>query len=153
MAEGDPRSRLFPPLIAIVAVLAGIGLRYLHPLPLGMAPAGRWVGGGMMVLWLGLAIWAVGTFRHAGTTPDPHGDVTAFVTVGPFRFTRNPMYLGLLVFQVAAALVLDNAWILFLVPLAWLVLDRVVIVGEERYLAARYGQAYDDYRGRVRRWL
>lgn len=107
----------------------------------------------MIVGALALGVWAVWTFRRAGTTPDPRGDVTVFVTAGPFRFSRNPMYLTNVILQIGVALVLDNAWILLLVPVTWLVLDRVVIAGEERYLAAKYGSAFDEYRRRVRRWL
>ncbi len=153
MTTPDPRARLFPPLVPIVLILAGIGLQRWHPLRLVAPPAGRWIGGGLILLWLMLAAWAIGMFRRAGTTPDPMGDVTAFVTNGPFRFTRNPMYLGLLLFQIGAAFLLSNAWVLLFVPLSFLLLDRVVIAGEERYLAARYGAAYDEYRNRVRRWL
>jgi protein-S-isoprenylcysteine O-methyltransferase Ste14 len=148
----DPRSRLFPPLITIVAVVLGVGVQYLHALPLVAQPAGRWIGGVLIFAWLAVAIWAVGTFRRAGTTPDPRGDVSAFVATGPFRFSRNPMYLANVAFQVGVALVLDNPWILILVPVAWL-LYRVVIVGEERYLTGKFGQPYDEYRLRVRRWL
>ncbi len=102
---------------------------------------------------LALGIWAVLSFRRAGTTPDPHGEVTAFVTSGPLRFSRNPMYLTNVVFQIGVALLLDNAWILMLVPVTWLLLDRVVIAGEERYLSSKFGQTFDEYRRRVRRWL
>jgi protein-S-isoprenylcysteine O-methyltransferase Ste14 len=149
----DPRSRLFPPLFMIVGVLLGLGVQRLRPLLFVPRPAGRWIGGSLMAGALALGIWAVLSFRRAGTTPDPHGDVTAFVTSGPFRFSRNPMYLTNVVFQIGAALLLDNAWILMLVPVTWLLLDRVVIAGEERYLTNKYGQTYDEYRRRVRRWL
>jgi len=153
MTASDPRARLLPPLVPIALILMGVGLQLWRPIRLIAPPAGRWIGGALIVLWLALAAWAIGVFRRAGTTPDPTGDVTAFVTDGPFRVSRNPMYLGLLLFQVGAAFLLSNAWVLLLVPLCFLLLDRVVIVGEERYLAAKYGAAYDDYRHRVRRWL
>jgi protein-S-isoprenylcysteine O-methyltransferase Ste14 len=153
MTTLDPRARLFPPLVPIVWILAGIGLQLWRPLRLVSPPAGRWIGGGLILLWLVLAAWALGMFRRVGTTPDPMGEVTVFVTDGPFRFTRNPMYLGLLLFQAGAAFLLSNGWVLLFVPLSFLLLDRVVIAGEEGYLAARYGAAYDEYRHRVRRWL
>lgn len=153
MTPGDPRSRLFPPMFMIAAVLVGIALQALWPLTFVARTAGRWIGGSLIVAALALGIWAVWTFRRAGTTPDPHGDVTAFVTTGPFGFSRNPMYVTNVVFQFGAAFVLDNAWILLLVPVTWLLLDRTVIAGEERYLAEKYGATYDAYRARVRRWL
>lgn len=149
----DPRSRIFPPAIVAVSVLLGVGLRYLVPLGLLPQPIGRCIGGALILVWLVVAGAAVGVFRGAGTTPNPTGEVTAFVTRGPYRFTRNPMYLGLILLQVGVACILGNAWVLLLAPLSFVLLDRVVIPGEERYLAAKYGAAYDDYRRSVRRWL
>jgi protein-S-isoprenylcysteine O-methyltransferase Ste14 len=151
--ETDPRSRLFPPGIAAASILVGVGLRYLWPLRLAQQPTGRWIGGALILAWLALAAFAVGVFRRAGTTPNPTGDVTAFVINGPYRYTRNPMYLGLVLLQVGIAFVLCNAWVLILAPVTFLLLDRIVIAGEERYLEAKYGAAYTDYRRHVRRWL
>lgn len=153
MSGADPRARIFPPLITLTAIVLGIGAQLLHPLPVASQALGRWGGGGLIAVALALGGWAVWTFRRAGTTPDPLGEVTAFVVAGPFRFSRNPMYLTNVLLQVGIALVLHNAWILILVPVTWLLLDRVVIPGEERYLAAKYGAAYDAYRRRTRRWL
>ena len=153
MSAGDPRSRLFPPLFMIAGVLIGVGLQALESLPFVPRTAGQWIGGCVIAAALALGVWAVLTFRRAGTTPDPHGDVTAFVITGPFAFSRNPMYVTNVAFQIGAAFVLDNAWILMLAPVTWLLLDRIIITGEEHYLADKYGATYDAYRGRVRRWL
>ena len=153
MSGADPRSRFFPPMFMIGGVLAGIGLQRLRPLVFVPRTVGYWIGGGLMAAALALGAWAVLTFRRAGTTPDPRGDVTAFVTTGPFAFSRNPMYVTNVAFQIGAAVVLDNAWVLLLAPVTWLLLDRFVIAGEERYLADKYGATYAAYRGRVRRWL
>lgn len=153
MSGADPRSRFFPPMFMIGGVLAGIGLQQLRPLVFVPRPAGYWIGGGLIAAALALGTWAVLTFRRAGTTPDPRGDVTAFVTTGPFAFSRNPMYVTNVAFQVGAALVLNNGWILMLAPLTGLLLDRFIIAGEERYLAGKYRVTYEAYRGRVRRWL
>lgn len=137
----------------IAGVAVGAGVQALHRLPFVAPALGHWIGGVVMAAALALGIWSVSTFLRAGTTPDPRGEVTTFVIAGPFRFSRNPMYVTNVVFQIGAALVLNNAWILLLAPVTWLVLDRVVIAGEERYLEARYGGSFDDYRQRVRRWL
>ncbi|HET9708705.1 MAG TPA: isoprenylcysteine carboxylmethyltransferase family protein [Gemmatimonadales bacterium] len=153
MSASDPRSRLFPPIFMIVGVLIGVGLQAIRPLPFVPRTAGQWIGGCLIGAALALGVWAVLTFRRAGTTPDPHGDVTAFVITGPFAFSRNPMYVTNVAFQIGAALVLDNAWIFILAPVTWLLLDRVIIAGEERYLVEKYGATYDAYRHAVRRWL
>ena len=151
--SSDPRPRLFPPSIMIGGVLLGIGMQRLRPLSFIALPVGRWSGGVLIAAALALGTWAVWTFRRAGTTPDPRREVTAFVITGPFRFSRNPMYVTNVLFQIGAALVLDNAWILIFVPVTWLLLNRLIIAGEERYLAGKYGATYEAYRGRVRRWL
>ena len=153
MSASDARSRLFPPVFMIGGVLGGIGLQALRPLAFVPRTAGHWIGGVLIGAALALGVWAVLTFRRAGTTPDPHGDVTAFVLNGPFAFSRNPMYVTNVAFQIGAAFALDNAWILMLAPLTWLLLDRIIIAGEERYLADKYGATYDAYRQKVRRWL
>ncbi len=148
----DPRSRLFPPLITLVSVLIGVGVQRLHPLWLA-GTVGRWIGGVLIAGAVALGVWSVLTFRKAGTTPHPRGEVSAFVTLGPFGFSRNPMYLTNVLVQIGIAFLLDNTWILILAPVTWLLLDRIVIAGEERYLASKYGRAFDEYRQRVRRWL
>ena len=151
--QPDPRSRVFPPGIVVVAILLGVGLHYLLPFRLIAQPAGRWIGGVLILAWVGIAAMAVGAFRGAGTTLNPTAEVTAFVIGGPYRFSRNPMYLGLLLLQSGIAFVLGNGWVLLLTLASFVVLDRIVIVGEEGHLAAKYGAAYDDYRRKVRRWL
>ena len=119
MSGGDPRSRLFPPLFMVGGVLLGIGLQRLLPLPFVPRTTGHWLGGFLMAGALVLGGWAVLTFRRAGTTPDPHGEVSAFVTNGPFAFSRNPMYVTNVAFQIGAAFMLDNAWIVMLAPVTW----------------------------------
>jgi len=149
----DPRSRLFPPAVYLVATLLGVVLQRLWPLGLVRPPVGRWIGAVLIAGWPVLAAPAIREFRRAGTTVMPTGDVSAFVTSGPFRFTRNPMYLGLALLQAGVAFVLGNAWVLIFVPFSIVVIDRFVIAGEERYLEAKYGADYAAYRTRVRRWL
>ncbi|MBV8230410.1 MAG: isoprenylcysteine carboxylmethyltransferase family protein [Planctomycetaceae bacterium] len=100
---------------------------------------------------MALDIWAVATFRRLGTTPNPAGPTTALAVGGPYRFTRNPMYLGL-VFLMAGLEFLANAlWPLVLLPVV--IVRRAVIDREERYLTAEFGEEYLRYKARVRRWL
>lgn len=87
------------------------------------------------------------------TTIVPHHPVSTLVTTGVYRFSRNPMYAGLAIGYVGGALVAGTWWPLLILPVALLVIRRIVIEPEERYLARRFGQIYADYRERVRRWL
>ena len=100
-----------------------------------------------------LALSAFKTMKAAGTNVHPSEPALALVRSGPFRFTRNPMYLALCLLQVALGFFL-NDWItlLFVVPLA-LIFHHGVVLREERYLAAKFGEPYLQYKREVRRWI
>jgi len=100
-----------------------------------------------------LAAWGWGIFRQVRTTRVP-GEISArLVTWGPYRFTRNPMYVGLAVAYVGEAGLLGQMLPLVLLPLTIGYLDRIVIPLEEKRLRQAFGAEYDGYCGRVRRWL
>jgi protein-S-isoprenylcysteine O-methyltransferase Ste14 len=100
-------------------------------------------------------LWALGLFRRSGTTFHPLrlDDNSALVTAGVYAATRNPMYLGLLLLLTGFAVRLGSLTPFLMLPLFVWVLNRWQIVHEERFLAAKYGEAYEDYRVRVRRWV
>ncbi len=106
-----------------------------------------------MLLAPALAFSALLTMRAAGTNVDPAKPALAIVRAGPFRFTRNPMYLPLCLLQVALGFFL-NDWItlLFVVPLA-LILHYGVVLREERYLTGKFGEPYLQLKRDVRRWF
>jgi protein-S-isoprenylcysteine O-methyltransferase Ste14 len=92
-------------------------------------------------------------FRSARTSMVPMRPSTALVTSGPYRVTRNPMYVGMAFLYAGLALLLGVIWSLAFLPAVLLMVDRFVIAREERYLEARFGEEYRAYKGRVRRWL
>ncbi|HEY0997587.1 MAG TPA: isoprenylcysteine carboxylmethyltransferase family protein [Gemmatimonadaceae bacterium] len=96
---------------------------------------------------------ALAAFRRARTTIVPNRPAAAVVTTGPYRWTRNPMYVSLVCLYAAGAAWLDSWWGLLVLPLVVLGIDRVVIAREERYLATAFPGEYAAYRARVRRWL
>lgn len=100
-----------------------------------------------------LGLSAVMAFRKVGTNVLPERPSTAITTQGAYRFTRNPMYLGLSCLYGAATLGLAKPVTLALLPIAILIIHHGVIRREERYLASKFGETYDAYRRRVRRWL
>jgi protein-S-isoprenylcysteine O-methyltransferase Ste14 len=83
----------------------------------------------------------------------PNRPASTLVTHGPFRLSRNPMYLGLSLVYLGVTLLVNSVWPLLLLPLVIAILQPTVIRLEERYLGARFGTAYDEYCRRVRRWL
>jgi protein-S-isoprenylcysteine O-methyltransferase Ste14 len=117
-------------------------------------PAALRLGGWALVaLALLLAASAGLLMFRAGTTPNPRRPTTALVLHGPYRFTRNPMYLALALLYLGAALLVNSAWPLALFPVAIMLVERWVIAREEAYLERVFGDAYRAYKARVRRWL
>lgn len=143
-----------PPVAWALAFVAGLGLGWLYPLH--FVPAAiphAWLGAAVFVVGFALGIWAVATIRRAGTRVEPYKPTTAIVETGPYGFTRNPIYSGMLLGQIGLAIGFDNLWILaMLVPL-YLVLRYGVIAREEAYLERKFGAFYLGYIARVRRWL
>jgi protein-S-isoprenylcysteine O-methyltransferase Ste14 len=137
-------------LIGMIVVALLVELPLQLPAIVQHQPAGV----ALIVLGIALSAWARLTFKaqHAEIFPwsDAH---SALVTNGPFRFSRNPMYLGILVIGVGAALV-AGTWLMWLVPVLLFVLDNFVIIPyEERSMERTFGDAYRAYRSRVRRWI
>lgn len=158
MAELDtsdnPGVIAFPPLIWMVgAVISALVHFFVIRLPI--MPYGLCLICGIVLVILAptLALSALVTMKKAGTNVDPAKPALTIVRGGPFRFTRNPMYLALCLLQVALGFFL-NDWItlLFVVPLA-LVLHYGVILREERYLTAKFGEPYLQLKSEVRRWI
>jgi protein-S-isoprenylcysteine O-methyltransferase Ste14 len=149
--------RIFPPAVPLLTVLAGIGLNRLWPIDLGVgipAPARYWLGGAIVLgSILCLGAWPVFLLRQSGQSENPWKPTLQIVERGPFRFTRNPMYLQMVLVCIGIAAMLMNWWILLLTPVcAWL-LERLAILPEEAYLERKFGETYRAYTRRVRRWL
>lgn len=154
MDDSPPPVAVHPPVLYGGALVLGLALAWVAPL------GGAWpgwlrfgVGGPLMLSGAGLVLWAAALFQRAGTNIPTYRSARRPVFDGPYRFTRNPMYLGLTAFYTGLALALANPWMLILLPPVLLVMDQGVIAREEPYLEARFGQPYRDYLARVRRWL
>ncbi len=149
--------RVFPPGVPLVTILAGVGLNYLWPIDPGFefqAPERYWVGGVIVVgAMLGLGLWPVLMFRRSGQDANPWKTTPQIVNRGPFRITRNPMYLQMLLVCIGFSIILMNTWILVLTPFAAWILLKLAILPEEAYLESKFGETYFAYKRRVRRWL
>jgi protein-S-isoprenylcysteine O-methyltransferase Ste14 len=143
-----------PPLAWGLAVIAGLALNFLLSLPLlpSDAPA-VWLGTVVFAFALTLFAWAVVAITAAGSNVPTNRPTTAIVESGPYRFTRNPIYLSMFLGQIGLAIGFDNLWLLItLVPFA-VVIRYGVVAREEAYLESKFGDVYRGYRSRVRRWL
>jgi protein-S-isoprenylcysteine O-methyltransferase Ste14 len=154
MSTGDnPGVVAFPPLIFGSFAAVGIGLHFIAPVRLLPYWTAFGIGIALAVLSASLALWAKRIMDAAGTNVRPDKPTLAIVREGPYRFTRNPMYLALCLLQVATGFIV-NDWIalLLVIPLG-LVLHFGVILREERYLETKFGEPYLDLKRRVRRWI
>jgi protein-S-isoprenylcysteine O-methyltransferase Ste14 len=142
-----------PPVLALFHIVAAFLLNKLLPLPFAFPKILVWTGYFLVLLGLGLAFGAANRFMQAHTTIDPHGSVTAIVTSGPYRFSRNPIYLGLVCFLIGFLLVFKSYWGLILSPVFIVLMNVLVIQHEEAYLEKKFGETYTSYKSRVRRWL
>ena len=142
-----------PPALVSLHVLAAFFLNKLWPLPIVFPKVLEWVGYGLVLIGLGLTISAASRFMRARTTLDPHGQVSAIVTSGPYRFSRNPIYLGFICLLIGFPFIFRIYWGLILSPLLIVLMNTLVIQHEEAYLEKKFGEVYTDYKSRVRRWL
>ncbi|HQR47092.1 MAG TPA: methyltransferase [Thermoanaerobaculia bacterium] len=147
--------RIPPPVWFFACLGAGWGLNRAVPLPIPF-PAFGWQLGPALALFAlaaGVSAWSIGLFRLRRTTVLPFGVATTLLTTGPYRFSRNPLYVATVATLAAFGLLLGTVWVLLATALLFLTLDRFVIPGEEAVLARVFGDHYATYRGRVRRWL
>lgn len=100
-----------------------------------------------------VALWGKRVMEAAGTNVNPALPSTAIVTSGPFRLTRNPLYLSMLSLYLGAALATNAAWLLILLVPLLAILHFGIVLREERYLEAKFGEPYRVYKTRVRRWI
>ena len=144
---------IHPPFVMLAHLLAAFLLNWLLPLPFVFTKTFEWAGYFLVLVGLGFAFSAVSQFGKVHTTLDPHGSVSAIVTSGPYRFSRNPIYFGFICTLIGLPLALGNYWGIVLSPLLMASMYSLVIKHEEAYLEEKFKDVYTSYRSRVRRWL
>jgi protein-S-isoprenylcysteine O-methyltransferase Ste14 len=144
-----------PPVLLAVALAIGFCLEAVIPMSfVGDRPTVvRLVGATLISAGAVLSAAVVRTFRAARTPVSPGRPTTRIVRTGPYRYTRNPDYLGQVLVYIGATLVANSWWPMFLAPAVLVVIHRGVVRREERYLEAKFGREYRDYTDRVPRWL
>jgi protein-S-isoprenylcysteine O-methyltransferase Ste14 len=145
-----------PPLLYLACLLLGLALDRVLPLPLALPGTAlmQWMAGGGVIL-IGVAIMAAGArnFSRATTPVRSNQPVRALVTTGIHGWSRNPIYIGMFLVYAGIAIAAGSLWVLILaLPLA-ITLHYGIVAREERYLERHFGDAYRDYKVRVRRWL
>jgi protein-S-isoprenylcysteine O-methyltransferase Ste14 len=137
----------------MLTYLVGVALEYLVPT---RKPSTSWmgaIGAGLFCAGALFAGWGWVLFRRAGTTRVPGEVSTVLVTTGPYRVSRNPMYVGLAAAYLGEAALQRHGWPVVVLPLVLGYVNWIVIPLEERRLVEVFGQEYNRYRARVRRWI
>jgi protein-S-isoprenylcysteine O-methyltransferase Ste14 len=145
--------KIHPPILLLLYIFAAFLLNWLFPSPLAFPKILVWVGYLLILVGIGLAFSAAGRFMKAHTTLDPYGSVNAIVTSGPYRFSRNPIYLSFVCLLIGFLFLFRSYWGLILSPVLIMSLYQLVIKHEEAYLEKKFGDVYTSYKSRVRRWL
>ena len=145
--------RILPPVFFVLALGAMVLLHYALPGPRWLADPWRLLGSLLVFAAVTWVICAAVLFRIAGTAIKPYEQSSALVTEGPYRVTRNPMYLGMVVTLLGAGIMLGTTIPFIVVPLFAALIQARFILMEEGMLEAAFGQAYRDYKAKVRRWI
>jgi len=149
----SPGVRFPPPFIYVIAAVIGVLADRRWRLAIGADPIRLALAWLLLVVWTMLTASSLWLFWRKRTSIIPARAASALVIAGPYRFTRNPMYLGLAILTTAVRLWMDTWWPILLLAPALIIVHRFVIAPEERYLHRRFGADYDAYTRQVRRWL
>ncbi len=145
-----------PPILFAGALVLGCLLSWLVPLGPGLGGANLRAlaaGAALAIAGLALGLFSIREFKQAGTSVVPGEPSTMLIERGPYKFTRNPIYIGMVILYFGLAVMLTSAWMLLLLIPVLIVLQRGVVEREETYLTAKFGDAYRQFQARVPRWL
>jgi protein-S-isoprenylcysteine O-methyltransferase Ste14 len=142
-----------PPLVYLISLIVGVLIRLATPLPFLPRRLAIPLGAMLVAVAIALFSYSVMEFRAAATPVPARKPTTVIVRTGPYRFSRNPIYLAFSLLQLGIGIWVNSLWLLATLAGAVALVHYVVIPKEERYLARRFGVEYLDYKSSVRRWL
>ena len=151
---------MFLPIVSVLLVLsliilglAGVGMHYITPLSMGLPSWSFYLGIGVIVLTI-ISIGAMfGFFKKHETEIEPWKTTSTIITSGPYKFSRNPIYVLACGVPIGLGLAFNSYWALFAFIPALIIVYYTAVKKEEKYLEAKFGQTYMDYKAKVRRWL
>ena len=154
MAEEVPtKGRVLPPVYFLLALIAMVALHYVVPIAQLISSPFRYTGIVLVVSAIALVLWAAVLFQRAGTAIKPFQKSSALITSGPYRMTRNPMYVGMVGALLGIAVLLGSVAPFLVVPVFTALIQSKFIRAEEAALERTFGSVFLDYKSRVRRWL
>lgn len=152
----DPSQRHpldIPPLYFLLAILAMVGLHYILPIADLIDRPWSYLGLVPIIVGIGLAVWAARLFSRAGTGVRPFTPSTALVAAGPYRFTRNPMYLGMMMVLAGGWLLIGSIGAILVIPVFFWWIHTRFVLPEEGHMERHFGEDYLMFKRLVRRWL
>ncbi len=144
---------LRPPLVVLASLLSGAALTVTWPLPFFPHVLRLPVGGLLVAMAAALFLYSIRQFRMAGTPVAGNKPTTAIARTGPYRFSRNPIYLAFFALHLGLAIWVNSLWLVATLIASVAIIAVVVVPREERYLTGRFGAEYLQYKASVRRWL
>ena len=152
-AQTPPSPRFYPPVLLLMAVVLMVALHYVLPVARWLAWPWRALGALPIAMALLVGFWGAVQFRRHDTTIIPFEQSTALIAKGPYRYSRNPLYISMTLILVGLWILLGSLSPVVVVPLfVWWISSRF-IANEERHLEAQFGRTYLEYKTKVRRWL
>jgi protein-S-isoprenylcysteine O-methyltransferase Ste14 len=153
--EGGARVHFPPPLVFLISILLGVVLqRTVRPLTIPVNRPLR-VTGGIVLIAVAVCLFipALVLFRRTGQHPRPWKPTPELIPNGPYRFSRNPMYVAMTLFALGLGIALNDLWVSLFAPVSLLVVHFIAVLPEEQYLTGKFGESYRGYIARVRRYL
>jgi protein-S-isoprenylcysteine O-methyltransferase Ste14 len=151
-----PNVAVFPPFAALGALVVAVALEWVAPFSL-LPPPLTWIASLLAAVLIvgsfGLAFTAITAFRRGETNVDVRKPALTLVETGPFRLTRNPMYVGMIALLLGLCLLFSLDWVIVLAPALWAALHFGAVLREEAYLTRKFGAPYEAFLSRTRRWL
>ncbi|MCG7896376.1 MAG: hypothetical protein B6D69_07400 [gamma proteobacterium symbiont of Stewartia floridana] len=142
-----------PPVIHIVSIGLGGAINHYFPVSLPHWVILQWVGAMLALSAIAITLWGMREFHASRNPVAPIRPVNRLMVSGPYRFTRNPLYLSLILLQLGLALFFLNGWMAVLLLPVVIIVHVYVVAREEAYLLRRFGSDYQTYQERVRRWI
>ncbi|MFT5139005.1 MAG: protein-S-isoprenylcysteine O-methyltransferase Ste14 [Rhodothermales bacterium] len=149
----EQKRKIVPPVYLLIALILLFALHRCEPIASFAHPTLMYFGATLAAFGLGMTVMSAGLFKKVGTGIVPFDEATVLVTAGFYRFSRNPMYLGMVMLLLGIALTLGSAGSLLPIPLFIWVIHNNFILGEENFLLEAFGDEFLAYKEKVRRWI
>jgi protein-S-isoprenylcysteine O-methyltransferase Ste14 len=156
MQNDRPNTIPWPPIIYLSAAAVGVVAQRVMPMPWvesDLASALQILGAALVAAAIALDVTTLATFRKHKTTVMPNKAATNLITSGPFAWSRNPIYVGNTALVLGAGFYFGNVWLVGLAFVAAFITQKLAVEREEKHLAAKFGDVWESYAARVRRWV